>query len=118
MGQEEYTRQLEKIGFVVGEASPCCSYRKRDDVGCVVHGDEFTFEGPPGALKVADDLRKVWIIKVRATLGPEPSDDKEVSILDRVARWCDDCLLYEADPRHVEKLSKETRLETCLGSAS
>ena len=64
-----------------------------------MHGDDFTFEGPLEAFKkVADDLRKVWIIKVRATMGPEPEDDKEVSILNRVARWCDDCLLYEPDP--------------------
>jgi len=65
----------------------CCFERKTDGVACVVHGDDFTFEGPPWALKkVADDLRKVWIIKVRANLGPEPSDDKEVSILNRVVR--------------------------------
>ena len=46
-------------------------------------------------------------------LGPEPKDDKEVSILNRVVRWCDDCLLYEADPRHVEKLLRVAGLETC-----
>ena len=63
--------------------------------------------------KLAEDLRKVWVIKVLATLGPEPDDDKEVSILNRVVRWCDDCLLYEADPRHVEKLLKEAGLEKC-----
>ena len=28
-------------------------------------------------------------------------------------RWCDDCLLYEADPHHVEKLLRESGLETC-----
>ena len=92
--QEEYTRQLENLGFTTGIGSPCCFERKSDGVACVVHGDDFTFEGPPEALeKVADDLRKVWMIKVRATLGPEPKDDKEVSILNRVVRWCDACLL-------------------------
>ena len=112
--QEEYTRQLEDIGLVARVGTPCCFERRADGVACVVHGDDFTFEGPPWALrKVADDLTKVWIIKVRATLGPEPSDDKEVSILNRVVRWCDDCLLYEADPRHVEKLLKEAGLEAC-----
>ena len=112
--QEEYTRQLENLGFTTGVGSPCCFERKSDGVACVVHGDDFTFEGPPEALEwVADDLRKVWIIKVRATLGPEPKDDKEASILNRVVRWCDDCLLYEADPRHVEKLLREAGLENC-----
>ena len=64
-----------------------------------MHGSDFTSEGPPEALeKGAEDLRMVWLIKVRATLGPEPGDDKDVSILNRIVRWCEDCLLYEADP--------------------
>ena len=92
------------MGFVAGEASPCCFWREADDVSCVVHGDDFTFEGPLDALKaIAEEMRQLWIVKVRAVLGPEPTDDKEVSILNRVVRWSKDCLLYEADPRHVEK---------------
>ena len=63
--------------------------------------------------KVVEDLRKVWIIKVPATLRPEPGDDKEASILNRIVRWRDDCLLYEAGPRHVEKLLREAGLENC-----
>lgn len=83
-------------------------------MACVVHGDDFTFEGPPEALKkVAEDLRKVWIFKLRATLGPEPGDDKEFLILNRVVRWCDECLLSLADPRHVEKLPREAGLQKC-----
>ena len=46
-------------------------------------------------------------------MGPEPGDDKEVSIWNRVVRWCEDCLLYEAGPRHVEKLLKGAGLENC-----
>ena len=112
--QDEYTKQLELIGFRRGEASPCCFYREKDDISCVVHGDDFTFEGSPEALlEIAAALKKVWLVKVRAVLGPEASDDKEVSILNRVVRWCDDCLLYEADPRHVEKLLRDAGLEDC-----
>ena len=108
--QEEYTKQLEAMGFIAGVAWPCCFYR----AACVVHGDDFTFEGPPDALKeVTDALRKVWLVSVRTTLGPEPGDDQEVSILNRIIRWTEDALLYEADPRHVEKLLKEAGLECC-----
>ena len=35
--QEEYTRRLVSMGFIAGEASPCCFYREADDVACVVH---------------------------------------------------------------------------------
>jgi hypothetical protein len=58
-------------------------------------------------------LQKVWLVKVRATLGPDPEDDKEVSILNRVIRWSHSSLLYEADPRHVEKLLRDAGLENC-----
>lgn len=105
-GRVPYWREK---GFVTGEASPCCFYRKRDDVGCVVHGDDFTFEGHPKALEgVAQALKDVWIVKTRALLGPDPGDDKEISILNRIVRWTETGLLYEADLRHVEKLLGET----------
>ena len=40
------------IGFEAGKGSPCCFYRASDDVACVVHGDDFTFEGPAESLRV------------------------------------------------------------------
>ena len=43
-------------------------------------------------------------VKIRIVLGPEPEDDKEVTILSRIACWAASVLLYEANPRHVEKL--------------
>ena len=49
--RDEYTRRLENLGFVSRKVSPCCVHRASDDVSCVVHGDDFTFEGPPKALK-------------------------------------------------------------------
>ena len=99
------------MGFKSGKASPCCLHRKDDDVSCVVHGDDFTFEVPPGALKeMAADLKKVWLVEIRAVLGPEASDDKEVYILNRVVRWGEDCLWYQADPRHVGKLLRDSGL--------
>ena len=54
-----------------------------------------------------------WIVKARAVLGPEHTDDQEISSLNRVVRWTKDCLLYEADPRHVEKLLREADMESC-----
>ena len=89
--QEEYTRRLVELGFRSGEASPCCFHRASDDISCVMHGDDFTFEGPPeGLRKVAEALEQFWLIKIRATLGPEEQDDKEVSILNRIVRWSED----------------------------
>ena len=39
-------------------------------------------------------------IKVRAVMGGEEGDDKEVVILGRVVQWTKEGLEYEADPKH------------------
>jgi len=39
-------------------------------------------------------------IKIRAVLGMDPDDDKEVVILGRVVRWMENGIEYEADPKH------------------
>eukprot|EP00973_Karenia_brevis_P020156 2766133-Karenia_brevis.AAC.1 len=44
---------------------------------------------------------KSWFeIKVRAVLGPEEGDDKEVTILGRWVKWTEECIESEADPKH------------------
>ena len=83
-------------------------------MACVVHGDDFVFEGDVVALDVLpDQLREFWLIKKRGLLGPESGDDKEVSILNRVLRWTDRGVEYEADPRHVEKLLRDMGMIDC-----
>ena len=43
-------------------------------------------------------LMKSWFeVKVRARLGPEPSDDKEIVVLGRVVSWKDEGIEYQAD---------------------
>ena len=47
------------------------------------------------------DLMASWLdIKVRAMLGMDPGDDKEVVILGRIGRWTKGGIEYEADPKH------------------
>ncbi len=107
------------MGLTRGTASPCCFYRAEDDLRCVVHGDDFVFEGDASRLReVADKLSKHWIVKVRATLGSDASGDKEVSVLNRIIRWESQCALYEADPRHLEKLLKEMEMSDCRPDSS
>ena len=64
---------------MAGAASPCCFHRERDDVACVEHGDDFTFEGEPSSLQeIAEPLAKVWLVKVGGGVGPDPKDYKEI----------------------------------------
>eukprot|EP00973_Karenia_brevis_P088916 12332157-Karenia_brevis.AAC.1 len=45
-------------------------------------------------------MEEWYEIKVRAILGPEVSDDKEVVILGRIVRRTDRGIEYEADSKH------------------
>ena len=52
-------------------------------------------------------------MKEASRLGADPKDDKEGRVLNRIVRWTDDGLEYEADPRQAEKLLQELGLEDC-----
>ena len=61
---------LGKAGFRRGLASPVVFYHPERDVSCVVHGDDFTFEGEDGHLDWIEKLMASWFdIKVRGRLG-------------------------------------------------
>ncbi len=78
----------------------------------MVHGDDFTFMGEDSSLKwITLELQKVYELKVRATLGPDPNDDKSVRILNRILSWNEQGIQYEPDQRHVEIVIKALGLE-------
>eukprot|EP00973_Karenia_brevis_P052470 7290429-Karenia_brevis.AAC.1 len=67
----------------------------------VVHGDDFTFCGLDEDLKWIRSHMESWFeIKMRAILGPQRGDDKDVVILGIVVRWKEEGIAYEADPKH------------------
>ena len=51
-------------------------------------------------------------------MGPGPNDDKEARSLNRVIRWLDDRIEYEADPRQAEQLIKECELSGAMPMAT
>ena len=53
-------------------------------------------------------MDECYDIKVRAMLGEEEGDNKEVTILNRTIRWNKGGIIaYEADHKHVETGVKE-----------
>ena len=63
----------------------------------VVHGDDFTALGESADLDWYERaLAEFFELKLRARVGPEEKDDKEVRILNRVLRLQDTGLLYES----------------------
>ena len=82
--EEEYAGKLALHGYQRGAAAPTIFFHPEKGVGLVVWGNDFTFLGRDRDLKEAADMMKEYYeIKVRAVLGPEAKDDKEVRILNR-----------------------------------
>ena len=78
----------------------------------MVHGDDMTCLGDSNSLQwLAEELKKVYELKVRAILGPDPRDDKQVRILNRIVSWNNSGIQYEPDQRHVEIVIKALGLE-------
>ena len=98
-----YAEKLEKFGFKRGVASPVIFRHEEKDMDCVVHGDDFTVCGfDADLLLLAEEMAKWFEIKVRAILGDDDKDDKEITLLGRIIRWKDWGIEYQADPKHRE----------------
>ena len=73
-----------------GRASPCLFKHAASGSMVFIHGDDFVVSGPETHLK---ELKKAicdkYKAKVRATLGPEITDDKSVVMLCRIIEWKD-----------------------------
>ena len=116
-------------GYDFGLSSPClCLHREEDSHG-ERHADDLVFEGEGEWL---DDLQKelgrVMFLKRLAILGWQASDDKRVTILNRLIDFRDSggerVVTLEPDPRHMDLLretcglSTKSRAVTTLGDNS
>ena len=99
--QEEYSAALvAEMGFVQGVSSPCVFRHPQRQVALSVHGDDFTAAGAKEELDWFEaELRRKYELTAQARIGPSPEDAKEATVLNRVVRWCEHDIEYEADPR-------------------
>ena len=110
-GTNTSSRTLE-AGFVQGIASPCVFSHPTRGITVSVHGDDFTACGPKRQLDwFAETVGSKYEYTIGGRLGPGRDDDKEATVLNRVIRWTDEGVEYEADPRQVERLLEELELE-------
>ena len=56
-------------------------------------------------------MREKYELTVGARLGTDEGDDHEGLVLNRVVRWTQRGLEYEADPRQAERLVDDLQLE-------
>ena len=106
--EDFYAEKFEGAGFNRGAACPVIFYHPDRDLSLAVHGDDFTFCGiEEDLLWITEEMKGWFEIKVRATLGPDEGDDKEVVILGRRVKWHDWGIEWEADPKHREMLMEK-----------
>eukprot|EP00973_Karenia_brevis_P061600 8566220-Karenia_brevis.AAC.1 len=99
--ERHYIGKFESIGVKRGVSCGVVFYQGERDISLVVHGDDLTFCGTDRDFKWVRKHMEEWCeIAVRAILGPDSQDDKEVVMLGRMVRWTDNGIEYEADPRH------------------
>ena len=88
-----------------GLTSPCIFYNKAKDIRVVVHGDDFTVLAEESQIRWLTNLLGAKMkVKLRGILGPDPSDTKQITILNRIVTWNKYNLTFEADTRHGEIL--------------
>ena len=103
--EKHYGDLLEIVGFKKGGRCGVVFFHVERDIALSVHGDDFTLCASEEDLMWIKSLIQSWLeVKVRAMLGPDPSDDKEVVILGRVVQWMETGISYQADPKHRQML--------------
>ncbi len=107
--QEEYSTFLvETLKFSQGASSPCVFRHPTKELVMSVHGDDFTTVGAKEDLDwLESEMQAHYELTIQPRLGPGDGDAKEAIILNRVIRWTDQGIEYEADPRQSEKLVAE-----------
>ena len=96
-----------------GKSSPAMFHDPKTGVRAVVHGDDFTFLGFETELQqVKRELQRSYQLKVRAILGDDVKDEKTVVILNHKLVWKENCIEYEADEQHAQKVSSGCGLES------
>ena len=108
---DAYTEVLIKLGFTKGESSPCTFYHAEKGIQTVVHGDDFVSEGEKGQLLWLDKQMKLSFELKTEILGPDKGETREVRILNRVLRWEDAGISWEADQRHAELIIEQLDLK-------
>ena len=103
--ERDYSEQLVAMGFEKGIAAPTVFFWTSKGVRCVVHGDDFTFTGKrEDLLTIKSKMEESYELRMRALLGDDSGDDREIAISNRRIRWEGGCLHYEADTRRIRNM--------------
>ena len=106
--EADFAERLESIGFVRGKSAPTTFYREASGCRCVVHGDDFTFlTYDDTGRQIVKDMEGWYDLKLRAVIGHDDEDDKEVTILNWKLNHVGHGLEYHVDERHEAEIRAE-----------
>ena len=83
-----------------------------------MHSDGFTSTGPKSQLEWFQNLLDGVYECKHHWLGPSAQEEQSVRILNRIIRWGKDGTTYGADPRHVEVVIEQLKLQEARGVTS
>ena len=110
--EREFTSCMVEAKFVQGIACPNTYVHETLDIIVVVHGDDAHALGDRESLDVLQAvMEKRYEVKLRASLGFGPNDDRQATFLNRIVRLTDDAVEIEADPRHAKEIIRAMGLE-------
>ena len=96
---------MVSIGLARGKSNSTLFHRQSIGCRCVVHGDDFTFLCCWDHAEELFDKMSWWYdLKVRAVVGNDDGDDKEVTILNRTLKHTGAGLEYSGDSRHEREM--------------
>ena len=111
--QSKVATHLQAIGFKKGRVNPCIFWHASRDIRTLVHGDNYFSSGCDDDLEwLRDQLSSQFDIKT-TIIGPGCNQEKEMKILNRVVRFEDHTIVYEADQRHAEIMVETLKLGDC-----
>ena len=60
-------------------------------------------------------MKELYEVNIRARLGPDTTDDKHVTLLNRCLSWTNSGLRWECDPRRAEIVIRDLSSEISKG---
>ena len=108
---EAQTKVLIAMGYKKGLSSPCSSYHEKWDLSTVVHGDDFLSEGLAESLMQMSLTLEQNFQVVTMVTGPDPGQQREARVLNRLIRWAEAGIIWEPGPRHADILIEQMGLK-------
>ena len=108
-----YANFMEELGFRKGAICPCIFWLEARDLVVFVHGDDFLVLGEEDELDwFRTRIEERFETKFRGRMGPDANNVHELRVLNRIVRWDEAGIEYEADQRHAEIIMEQTGTNT------